>query len=128
MRTKGHRLSTVIKEPLIEEHEKVWGSEFWLVNNDKYCAKYLVINSNAQGSLHYHPNKQETFIGVEGHAKLIIEGKTFIIFPGNHPKTILPYEKHQLIGLTDAVVLEVSTPHKETDVVRITESKANVPV
>ena len=43
--------------------------------------------------------------------------------PYSRPKTIYPTQRHQFIGLSDAVIIEVSTEHREDDVVRLSESQ-----
>jgi D-lyxose ketol-isomerase len=46
---------------MINEVKKVWGNERWLINNDKYCSKFLNLNNGYTCSLHYHAIKDETF-------------------------------------------------------------------
>ena len=102
--------------------EKVWGEEIWLVNSDKYCGKYLLFDAGAQSSYHYHPVKEETFVTMEGLGTLIIEGKSYRLAPFARPKTILPGEKHMVKAITDLILIEISTPHSDDDVVRLTQS------
>lgn len=111
----------MIKESF-NQVEKVWGEEIWLVNNDRYCGKLLVLDRNAQSSYHYHKNKQETFYAIEGFAVLTVEGKEHLLAPFSRPKTILPGEKHKYKGITECVILEISTTHNEKDVYRLSES------
>ena len=113
------------KEQLITV-DKVWGEELWLVNSDKYCGKLLIIDAGAKGSYHFHKEKEETFWAVEGYVKLIVEGKEHLLTPFTRPKTIEPGERHSIEGITQAVILEISTPHSEEDVYRETESQAGV--
>src|SRR5216684_4232866 len=55
--------------------EKVWGSEQWLRNDDKYCMKILTLKAGYQSSLHMHKVKVETFLVVSGAVKLeVIKG------------------------------------------------------
>lgn len=102
--------------------EKVWGEELWLVN-DTYCSKLLIVEKNAVSSLHYHSEKQETFYCIEGHGNLTIEGKIYTLAPFVRPKTIFPGEKHSFKAITPMVILELSTHHKDKDVVRLEASK-----
>lgn len=106
------------------EVKKVWGEEIWLVNNDMYCGKLLLLDKNAVCSYHYHKVKKETFMALEGYAMLTIEGKDYILAPFTRARTIEPYEKHKFTGIESAVILEVSTHHDEDDVVRLSESIA----
>lgn len=103
--------------------EKVWGEEVWLVNNESYCGKLLLLDEGAKGSYHYHRKKKETFYCLQGACLLLINGKEYMLTPVARPKTILPGEPHQLIGESNAVILEVSTNHSEDDVVRLTKSQ-----
>ena len=110
------------KEPLITI-DKVWGEELVLVNSDKYCSKLLILDRDAKSSYHYHKTKTETFMSIEGYARLVIEGKEYLLAPFTRAKTIEPGERHSFEGITEAVILEVSTPHSDADVIRLTESK-----
>ena len=111
----------MIKEPF---HciDKVWGEEIWLVNNDKYCGKLLLVDKDAEASYHYHKTKQETFYCLEGYGVLTVEGKDYTIAPTTRPKTIMPNEKHKFRGITEMILLEISTTHSEEDVVRLEPS------
>lgn len=102
---------------------KVWGEEWWLVNNDKYCGKLLKVDRGAESSLHYHPVKQETFYCLDGQVGLIISGKSYMLGPYSRPKTIMPLEAHMFTGLIKSVILEISTHHDDNDVVRLSESR-----
>lgn len=112
-----------------EKTEKLWGAEYLILNNERYCCKFLKINPGFRSSIHCHAKKDETFIGVMGTALLTTytaEGQTFSaigIIPGvKHrimPKT---YHSFEASGTT-AWVMEVSTPHNDQDVKRLEESK-----
>ena len=112
----------MIKEN-IKSVKKVWGSELWIVNNDKYCGKLLNINKGASSSLHYHPVKMETFYCIKGQVGLEIEDKGFLLNSFSRPKTIMPGERHQFTGLTSATIVEISTHHDDNDVERLEESR-----
>ena len=103
--------------------EKAWGEEIILVNCLEYSSKLLILDRDAVSSYHYHPQKKETFYCIEGYALLTIEGKEYKLAPFLRPKTIFPNEKHKFRGISEAVLLEVSTHHEDTDVFRLTESK-----
>ncbi len=112
----------MIKEPRVDV-DKVWGSEIWFVNSDKYCGKLLVVDRDATCSYHCHIKKEETFFAIEGYVKLTVEGKDYILAPFTKAKTIKPGEYHQFHGITEAVILEVSTHHEDSDVKRSSESQ-----
>lgn len=109
---------------------KLWGMEEWLVNNDKYCAKLLWITPGFQCSLHYHPIKTETFTALDGLTKVeYYEGNKHyeVLLSGRRRDTLtLPAgtpHRFWSLGSTGGLLLEVSTPHSETDVVRLEPSK-----
>lgn len=112
---------------------KLWGYEEILVNNDKYCAKFLHLTPGWECSLHYHPVKKETFICCEGMVQVDIEAgglihhKTLMI---GDQLTINPWTPHRFRCADDelAVLLEVSSPHDDNDVVRIQESRPCGPI
>lgn len=106
--------------------KKEWGSEKWLVNEPEYCAKILEITPGFKCSLHRHEIKKETFIvqqgvvrleqrGVRGEAidEMLVEGDS---------RTIMPRTPHRFSSHTGATILEVSTHHSDSDVVRYTDS------
>lgn len=101
---------------------KVWGEELWLVNSDKYCGKLLTVNEGAQGSYHYHKEKEETFYCLYGEVSLTIEGRDYMLNSLSSPRTIEVGEKHSIVGLKTSVILEVSTPHNDDDVYRLRDS------
>ena len=113
----------MIKENMTEV-EKKWGHEVWIVNNEYYCAKLLHLCRGATSSLHYHPKKRETFYMIEGIAVLVVENKSYLLSPYSRPKTIECQDKHSFRGVTDCIILEVSTSHSDEDVVRLTESRS----
>ena len=112
--------------------EKVWGSEQWLRNDDKYCMKILTLNPGYQSSLHMHKVKVETFLVVSGAVKLeVIKGyrighdsrEVKILRPMDH-YTLTPYTPHRFTSIDGpAVIVEASTKHEDSDVFRLEESK-----
>lgn len=111
-----------MKEDL-KEVKKVWGRELWIVNCPQYCGKLLYLDEGAESSIHYHKEKKETFYALRGTAGLEIDGKSYLLTPFARPKTIKPRQRHSFTGLTDAVIIEISTYHDDKDVIRLTESK-----
>ena len=70
-------------------HEKGWGHELWIVNNNLYCGKILHFNKGKKCSWHYHKIKQETFYVQKGKLKIwygydddITNAKELIMTPG----------------------------------------------
>lgn len=104
--------------------KKLWGNEFWIVNNDKYCGKILTIKKGYQSSLHYHKIKQETFYVMSGEILMIIENKFQLMETGEFVH-ILQGVKHSFIGLNQisSTIIEFSTHHDDKDTYRIEKSK-----
>lgn len=116
--------------------QKLWGYEAWLENNPKYCAKLLQLKPGFQSSLHYHTYKDETFIVLSGEvfveltkpAVLVGAERAFIkkMLPGDKQR-LFPGIPHRFWTDSDeALVLEVSTTHDDSDVTRIEESRQRV--
>jgi mannose-1-phosphate guanylyltransferase len=105
---------------------KDWGYEQWLANNEKYCGKLLFIKSGKHGSYHMHPKKDEVMHVLEGMLHLVIEEDgepTFYVVRVGGSFRIPPGTPHQLSAPVDTKIIEVSTPHSDDDVVRITKEK-----
>ena len=121
-----------------ETHKKGWGEELWIVNKEGlYCGKKLFLQQGKRGSLHYHEEKDETFFIAGGkvlldtypNAKIrkgdeipkkedLGERKTVEMNPGDI-MDIPPCLPHQFLGLTESIIIEFSTYHKESDTYRI---------
>ena len=114
-----------------EHIKKVWGQEIVLTNNDKYCAKLMIVQPGFKCSLHRHLIKDETFFILEGTlgVELTVTGQTdytkLTLTPGQNvhldPKV---YHRFWAESVAPVVMLEVSTPHSDNDVERLEESKA----
>ena len=116
----------------IKEKVKAWGSEFHLHNDNKYCAKAMVVVPGGKCSVHFHKKKTETFILAEG--KLIVEivdmhtgeaCKYYLKVPGDsitiHPET--PHTFYVPEGqLTPSWFVESSTQDFDDDSYRLTQS------
>ncbi len=101
---------------------KAWGREFWVVNTSRYCGKLLCIDAGATSSYHYHPKKEETFYCLEGEVVVTVEGEECLLSPGRKPLLIYSGQPHKFRGICDSVLVEFSTHHEDSDVVRLTES------
>lgn len=78
--------------------EKEWGSEE-IIRNDEYCVKKMVLKPKYKCSCHFHRDKKESFILIEGG--LTIE-------------TITPEGDKNIVTLTDkyeSFTLEPNVPH-----------------
>lgn len=116
----------------VEYHPKLWGGELWLENNDLYCGKLLYLKEGYVSSIHYHQQKDETFVALEGVVIVEIYDmngtllETLPLRGWAHDKVRLePFTPHRFyVEEGRGVVLEVSTPHSDEDVVRLEESRA----
>ena len=104
-----------IKE--IKEVDKVWGKEIWMANNNLYCGKKLILEKGKRVSLHKHKNKDETFYIDEGKVLMEVGNKTKVMEKGDVVR-IMPGTLHRYTGLTDAIIIEISTYHEDDDTYR----------
>ena len=108
-----------------ERHEKAWGHELWIINNELYCGKLLVFKAHKQFSMHYHLLKDEAwyiskgkfeykFIDTETSelkSRIVKEGDCIHLMPG---------QPHQMLALEEgATIFEVSTQHFDSDSYRV---------
>jgi mannose-6-phosphate isomerase-like protein (cupin superfamily) len=103
---------------------KPWGHETIWARSDRYVGKILHINAGQELSVQYHNEKDETVYLLSGEISYRVQsdggtledvrlkvGESFRITPGT---------VHQMVGMTDCDVLEVSTPELD-DVVRLSD-------
>jgi len=107
--------------PPVETVEKSWGREIWIVNNDRYCGKFLYFRANSIGSLHFHAEKHETFYVRDGHVQIEVADCVYDLRPGEAIE--LPAgTPHRVKALIDSEIIEFSTPHVDSDTYRIINS------
>jgi len=99
--------------------EHKWGHEEIIVETDNYSYELIHLKKGWTNACHYHNEKQETFIPKVGTVLLNVKGSEFIL---TEPFTVNPFTSHSFHALTDAVVIEVSTKHIDTDVVKCHEA------
>ena len=108
-----------------DRHEKAWGHELWIINNELYCGKLLVFKKDKEFSMHYHLLKDEAwyiskgkfeykFIDTETSklkSRIVTEGDCIHLLPG---------QPHQMLALEEgSCIFEVSTQHFDSDSYRI---------
>ncbi len=103
---------------------KAWGWELWVTNGPLYCLKVLFIDAGWQCSLHRHIVKDETFFVLAGETRVecyyasadkpMVAGDRLHVSPGVW---------HRFGSQRGAVLLEVSSQHREADVERKEPSK-----
>ena len=107
--------------------KKSWGQEKWIVNNELYCLKELIVIKDewtSKGLFHYHKLKTETFYIESGEMLLnVVEDNhvcTVSLLPGDS-YTILPLTGHKFTSKTDICkCFEASTQHFDSDSYRCT--------
>ena len=108
-----------------EIHQKAWGHELWIINNENYCGKLLVFKKDKSFSMHYHLLKDEawyiskgefqyTYIDTETsehHQVIVREGDCIHLLPG---------QPHRMLALEEgSCIFEVSTQHFDSDSYRV---------
>jgi len=108
-----------------EIHDKGWGHELWIVNNEKYCGKLLKFNEGKQCSWHYHKLKDETFWLLSGKMRIHYSDEddltkaTVIDFLPGDALHVYPGLRHRMIAVEDSELMEFSTQHFDSDSYRI---------
>ena len=103
---------------------KLWGSECWIVNNEKYCGKILHLKPGFSSSLHLHKVKHETMLCLRGRVRIYnATGYSAIYLEPGDSLELPPGTYHTFEALEgDAVLIEFSTHHDDDDVERARDS------
>lgn len=109
----------------IQRVDKPWGHELIWAKTKDYVGKLIHVNAGHKLSLQYHELKEETMYVQSGKVILVCENDQGVLEeiplgPGESFH-ILPRKKHRLVGVENADVFEVSTPHLN-DVVRLEDT------
>jgi quercetin dioxygenase-like cupin family protein len=108
--------------------EKPWGYELVWAHTDRYVGKVLHVKKGESLSLQYHRVKDETMHVFSGEVRLQIdeggELKERVVSKGESIR-IPPNTRHRVEALTDADLLEASTPELD-DVVRLEDRYGRV--
>jgi mannose-6-phosphate isomerase-like protein (cupin superfamily) len=105
--------------------EKGWGYEKWITNTEKYCGKILYFNLGKKCSWHYHEIKDEVFYVQSGKIELKygfsddLDSASTIVLSAGESFHIPPKMRHQMKGLVDSELFEISTQHFDSDSYRI---------
>ena len=116
---------------------KPWGREIWYADQGAYAGKVLEVSAGKRLSLQYHERKTETLFLLSGRVRVTYrplaagEVPTTAAVGAEHEHLweagqalhIPPRTIHRFAAVTDAVLLEVSTPDL-TDVVRLQDDFA----
>lgn len=107
--------STFKNYAYVRRIEKPWGYELhWVPEDTPYMGKIIHINEGARLSLQAHDKKQESWLLINGRAKVIWENKNGELIETELEKgrgyTCTIGQRHRLAGISDCDVIEVSTP------------------
>ena len=99
---------------------KGWGSETIWATTNSYCGKLMTFHKGAKFSMHFHAQKDESWLVQSGLFKVIYidtkdasrHERTLSVGDTWHNPPLLP---HQLVCLKAGVVLEVSTADSVED-------------
>ena len=99
--------------------DKPWGGELhWVPEDAPYMGKLLHIEAGKQLSLQIHDKKQESWLLIEGRAAVLWENKHGTLIQTELQKGVgystQVGQRHRLIGITDAKIIEVSTREEGT--------------
>lgn len=97
---------------------KDWGREIWIVNTPLYCGKILEVKKGWSSSLHYHKEKDETFLLHDGLLLMQYNHKEWIMVPGS-VQQINSKDNHRFTAFKDSRIFEFSTHHNDDDTVRL---------
>jgi mannose-6-phosphate isomerase len=121
---------------MIDFVSKPWGYEKIIHNDKLYCGKQLFVAKDQYTSWHYHKTKHKTLFVESGYlvvrvAENIPDREIALrelydlqdilrvgILPGEAYE-IKPGTRHRLTAISDCVIFEFSTEHREEDTVRI---------
>lgn len=107
--------------------EKPWGSEEWIVNNEKYCGKLLRIKKDHSSSWHYHKIKDEVMYVhsgkvniIHGHEEDMHHSLNKEIFLSAGESFHIPVGLiHKICALEYTELFEFSTQHFDSDSYRL---------
>jgi mannose-6-phosphate isomerase len=102
--------------------EKPWGYELIWAETELYVGKLLHVNAGHALSVQYHEHKDETLYLLRGEIRFHVGPSAaaleLVALRTGDSFRIRPGVVHRMEGVTDADILEVSTPHLD-DVVRL---------
>lgn len=107
--------SSFSNSPYVRRVQKPWGWELlWTPRSLPYVGKLLHLNAGRRMSLQVHENKLESWLLVNGRARVIWENadgelEECELEPGRG-YSCSSGQKHRLAGITDCELIEVSTP------------------
>jgi mannose-6-phosphate isomerase-like protein (cupin superfamily) len=130
MRSRAHEADEDAVKIPARRVEKPWGYELIWADTDLYVGKILHVNAGEALSVQMHRVKDETLHLLNGRIRLragaSIEALVDVELGSGESFRISPGTIHMIEALTDADVLEASTPHLD-DVVRFQDRYGRAP-
>jgi mannose-6-phosphate isomerase len=111
--------ATFSNDSYVKRVEKPWGFELhWVRPDAPYMGKILHVNAGARLSLQIHDEKQESWLLINGEAKVLWDNNKGELVetelrPGRGYSNAVG-QRHRLVAVTDCDVVEVSTPERGT--------------
>jgi len=103
----GFSMGSMGGEPIIQS--KPWGGEVWVVVQEKYAMKHIVVEASKRFSLQKHTKKEETWYIVSGSPIIVLGEKKFQAKKGDVIH-VSPGTAHRMeAGSSDVEFFEVST-------------------
>ena len=97
---------------------KGWGDELVIHANEKYCVKILTLNKGGECSLHFHTEKEESFLVLEGRVDVELFfnlERSVVTLEQGESIDIPPFMAHRFKAQVDSKLLEASNQDKEED-------------
>lgn len=93
------------KEKIEKPFESQWGEQVYemigrpehLGGATKHSFGHVVIPAGLSSRPHYHPEAEETYFILKGKARMIVDGKEYLLSPGD-VVFIQPPERHQIFA------------------------------
>jgi NDP-sugar pyrophosphorylase family protein len=98
-----------VKKEFYNKTAKPWGYEKVQIITELYLLKELYIREGYQSSYHFHKNKDETMLIMQGTGYIEFDDRKEYFETGDTIH-IKPYERHTIVASTDTVLYEASTP------------------
>ena len=102
---------------------KGWGEELIIHANENYCVKILTLHRGGECSLHFHTEKEESFLVLEGKVEVELFfnlERSIVTLEEGESLDIPPFMAHRFKAVVDSKLLEASNQDREEeDLIRI---------
>lgn len=104
-----------LRRPIKIAQKDIGCLQYEVVNNSEYCGKILVHEKDSMTPAHSHKEKHETFLLWSGKLKMLVDGETYWMQPGD----VISIDRgtvHEFSAVEGAAtILEFSTPSSPKD-------------